>query len=710
MQISSLFRAVCEKSGEAYMQKEVRQVATPYIDYLKGVQEWHRGRSVPWKVRRPVEGDAKGGGTGRDPHRGRIRRKRRQEGVHVSLDGVDDSDFRRIVDAVRALGHVYDYDPDEGPRPSKGDRIEVTGIDEDERLIRLERDPAKSHLKVERSTYQTAMMIRAIEEILYRPRKSHMPLRRLFRKKSGATWPNFRAPRVAEWFFLRDEGVDGVDEQRRFVQIALGTPDFAFLEGPPGSGKTTVLCELAAQMAARGKRVLFCASTHVAVDNLLERMVDGGDDVARLVAPIRIGKSEKVSDTASRYEYSRFVRTMGERMRSAISGLEAKSRAQRMMLEVLEGKEGEALGSMARGHANLVCSTTMGLLAHPDIKSGALRRFDMMILDEASKTTLQEFLVPAVHADRWVIVGDTRQLVPYTDQEDMAVNAGACIEPALGEACLDAFMAKKRGQTTVLDHPGRDAESAYREQCRKMGVTIRRVDRATGMVGRGEIVIWSGEGESKSGPRPPGAVIRGAARNAVVDKGRGGAGGQESSRGGERTWADEVAWRIGVHWHGRDDAGGERGKKLGDEIDMLMPAHDEGDKVRQWIDKVRRIAVPSVLEVIQDGFPVGHDGDGTLLEHGMPDGDFGRRHVLLKWQHRMHPDIAAFSHRYMYDGRALKTPDGMADKRAWGYGRYNNRAVWIDVRGRGPSGGESASNEEASAKLAAKLCMGAHLH
>lgn len=698
METFSLFEAVCsEKSGEAYWQREVRQIAMPYIDYLRRVQKWHRDRSVSWKVKRPdVEG---GAGAGRASPRGQSGRKGRQRGIPVSLGEVDGADFRRIVDAARDIGHVYDHDPAAGPRLSKEDMIEVVGIDEGRRLIWLERDPAKPCLKAERSTYQTAMMASAMEAILYRPRPAHMPLRRLFRKKSAAKWPRVKAPKVDKWFFLRDDGIDGADEQRKFVRIALGTPDFAFLEGPPGSGKTTVLCELAAQMAARGRRVLFCASTHVAVDNLLERMVDGGDDVARLVAPIRIGKSEKVSDKAARYEHGRFARTIGEKMHSAISGLESTSGAQEMMLKVLEGGEGEALGRMARDHANLVCGTTMGMLAHPDIKSRTLRRFDMMIIDEASKTTLQEFLVPAVHADRWVIVGDTRQLVPYTDQDDMAVHVGACIEPARGNACLDVFMAKRRGQTTVLDSPGKAVESAYREQCKKMGVRMRREGRGSGTGGGGrgkrEGVILVSDGASADRPaaRWRGAVRRSAAGDVA---GRG--------AGGERTWAGEVAWRIGVHWHDMDGAGGERGKKLADEIDMLMPAHDKGGEVRQWIDRVKRIAVPSVLEVIQDGFPVGHDGGGTLLENGMPGGDFGKRHVLLEWQHRMHPDVAAFSHRHMYGGRALRTPDGMAGKRAWGYERYGARAVWIDVRGSGGRGmGESASNEAEAASMAGEI-------
>ena len=43
------------------------------------------------------------------------------------------------------------------------------------------------------------------------------------------------------------------------------------LEGPPGSGKTTAILEFIYQATSIGKKVLLVASTHVAVDNVLEK-------------------------------------------------------------------------------------------------------------------------------------------------------------------------------------------------------------------------------------------------------------------------------------------------------------------------------------------------------------------------------------------------------------------------------------------------------
>jgi superfamily I DNA and/or RNA helicase len=55
--------------------------------------------------------------------------------------------------------------------------------------------------------------------------------------------------------------------------------------------------------------------------------------------------------------------------------------------------------------------------------------------------------------------------------------------------------------------------------------------------------------------------------------------------------------------------------------------------------------------------------------------------MLLRTQHRMHPDIAAFSHEHIYEREALFTPETIASERHWEYRRHAHRGVWLDVRG-----------------------------
>jgi hypothetical protein len=66
---------------------------------------------------------------------------------------------------------------------------------------------------------------------------------------------------------------------------------------------------------------------------------------------------------------------------------------------------------------NLVCATTKGIVG---MGSDSVRHtdYDTLIVDEASRVTESEFLIGAVRARRWVLVGDERQLPPHVDQED----------------------------------------------------------------------------------------------------------------------------------------------------------------------------------------------------------------------------------------------------------------------------------------------------
>ena len=56
---------------------------------------------------------------------------------------------------------------------------------------------------------------------------------------------------------------NGTDEQRDFVRKALGTPDFAILQGPPGSGKTTAIIELIVQYAKQNKGITLWIDTGI---------------------------------------------------------------------------------------------------------------------------------------------------------------------------------------------------------------------------------------------------------------------------------------------------------------------------------------------------------------------------------------------------------------------------------------------------------------
>ena len=68
---------------------------------------------------------------------------------------------------------------------------------------------------------------------------------------------------------------DLTGEQQKAVYLSLLSLDVAIIHGPPGTGKTTTVVELLLQLLAGGFRVLACAPSNIAVDNMLERVLAG---------------------------------------------------------------------------------------------------------------------------------------------------------------------------------------------------------------------------------------------------------------------------------------------------------------------------------------------------------------------------------------------------------------------------------------------------
>jgi len=272
-----------------------------------------------------------------------------------------------------------------------------------------------SELKVIFDGHQIECQMKAIDNLKWRPHKDHEMLLRLFEKKGITRWkkPEIRIEiGKKDWIVLTEER-SGCEEQREFVKKALNTPDFAILEGPPGSGKTTVILELICQIISRRNskgekmRVLLCGSTHVAIDNVLQRIIEEGKNGLSLrekyeILPVRIGK--------------RGDRGIEDYKIDSLLGFSATDEQKKLKEKLLLDA------------ANLVCGTTMGIVGHPkfskqrNIYEPIVPEFDFLIIDECSKTTFQEYLVPALYAKKWILSGDVMQLSPFTDQESIEFN------------------------------------------------------------------------------------------------------------------------------------------------------------------------------------------------------------------------------------------------------------------------------------------------
>ena len=59
------------------------------------------------------------------------------------------------------------------------------------------------------------------------------------------------------------------------------------IHGPPGTGKTTTVCELIVEAVSRGQKVLACAPSNIAVDNIVE-------GICNRVNCVRVGNPARV--------------------------------------------------------------------------------------------------------------------------------------------------------------------------------------------------------------------------------------------------------------------------------------------------------------------------------------------------------------------------------------------------------------------------------
>ena len=295
----------------------------------------------------------------------------------------------------------------------KEKRIRVLRLDTEEGRLLLERKPTVDKIYPPKNEYQLRMQKNAVTTLLHRPSPEHLPLLKIFmdREKVSFETPS-RYRKKINWIFLRDEDREGTDEQRDFVEKALSTPEFTLLEGPPGSGKTTAITELIYQLLRQGKRVMLAASTHVAVDNVLEKLHEqfDGQPMQNGIVPLRIGREEAISEVIRDYEIERRKEVM-----------EKVFDKEEFFKSSAEDEKKRYLEDAVVRSSNLICGTTIGILQYPPFRQKNKRgkyfepEFDYLIIDEASKTTFQEFLVPAVNAKRWIIVGDVKQLSPYAD-------------------------------------------------------------------------------------------------------------------------------------------------------------------------------------------------------------------------------------------------------------------------------------------------------
>lgn len=230
------------------------------------------------------------------------------------------------------------------------------------------------------------------------------------------------------------------------------------IQGPPGTGKSQVLEAVVRAAVDRGQRVLVCAPSNAAVDNMVERLAraPAAQATAGIIDIVRSGNPERVTAAAqSCLLAARAVEAAEVPRRAKLAQLaeirrllEAKrwEKSELMDLTTRQRKLRRQVKALARdtarrlaSNADVVCCTCTGLGEDAVISAAP---FDLVVLDEAAQATEPSSWGPLLAGKRAVLAGDVHQLGPTVISPD----AG---ERGLSTTLMDRLSSAYGGALTV---------------------------------------------------------------------------------------------------------------------------------------------------------------------------------------------------------------------------------------------------------------------
>ncbi|WP_166823097.1 AAA domain-containing protein [Thalassoroseus pseudoceratinae] len=210
--------------------------------------------------------------------------------------------------------------------------------------------------------------------------------------------------------------------QQDAIRFALTAEDVAIIHGPPGTGKTTTVVELIRQAVKRGQKVLACAPSNTAVDNLLERLVASGNNVVRLGHPARVDEQLRRYTLDAQVAEHELMSVARDMLREADSLFRKAGRYTRAKPAPGAKPEMRREARRLKSDARLLEQQTVKtVLDRVDVVCATLtfdesllgdRRFDLAVIDEACQSTEPACWIPVLKSDRIVLAGDHCQLPP----------------------------------------------------------------------------------------------------------------------------------------------------------------------------------------------------------------------------------------------------------------------------------------------------------
>lgn len=286
------------------------------------------------------------------------------------------------------------------------------------------------------------------------------------------------------------------------ISAALGPSKAHLIHGPPGTGKTVACIEIIEQHVDKGDKVLATADSNVAVDNMLEMLINRGRKALRVGHPARVTPSlrertlDHIIQDHPAFKECQAIREEAFALKEVQdrytlpSGRWRRGLANEEILHLAEKGRGtrgipaDKITSMAKWirkreelddmfakadrlqheavadiieKADVVCTTnsTAGSEMLSEVK------FDTGVIDEATQAVEPACLIPLLKVGRAVLAGDHKQLPPTVlnldaERKGLSWTMFERLLQLYGDCIKSLLEVQYRMHRDIMDFPNRE--------------------------------------------------------------------------------------------------------------------------------------------------------------------------------------------------------------------------------------------------------------